>query len=158
MATLASILQLEEHESHFEFLVEELHHTAYNSPDNHVIHIMIGHDFSYYTIIFSCLHDQIIPETLTCNQKCQLLRNVSHYTLVSSDLYRKGLDETLLRCLEKEEWEKALGDIHNGICGSHSNGLALTQKLQRDGYYWPTMQADAIQYANSYKSAKCMGI
>ena len=37
MATLASILQLQEHESCFEFLVEELCQLAYDSPDNEVI-------------------------------------------------------------------------------------------------------------------------
>ena len=31
--------------------------------------------------------------------------------------------------------------------------LALAQKLQRAGYYWPTMQADAVRYAKSCK--KC---
>ena len=34
MATLASILQLQENESQFEFLVEELCHRTYDSSDN----------------------------------------------------------------------------------------------------------------------------
>ena len=84
------------------------------------------------------------------NQKFQLLHNASHYTLVSGDLYRKVLDRTLLRCLELEESEKALAKVHDGICGAHSNGLALAQKLLRTGHYWPTMQADVVHYARSY--------
>ena len=59
-------------------------------------------------------------------------------------MYRKGLDRTLLMCLEIEELEKVLTKVHNGICGSQSNGLALAPKLLRDGYYWPTMQADDV--------------
>ena len=73
------------------------------------------------------------------NQKCQLLHNTSHYTLVSGDLYRKGLDETFLRCLELEKSKKELAKVHDGICGAHSNGLALAQKLLRVSYYWPIM-------------------
>ena len=55
MATLASILQLEEHESCFEFLVEELRHLAYDSPNGCVIHTLVSHDSSCYTTIFSYL-------------------------------------------------------------------------------------------------------
>ena len=157
MATLASILQLQEHESRFEFLVEELRHPAYDSSDNQVICTVVGHDSSRYAPIFSYLRDQVIPETLTRNQKRQLLRNASHYTLVSGDLYRKGLDGTLLRCLELEESEKALAEVHDGICGAHSNGLALARKLLRTGYYWPTMQADAVRYARSCQKCQLHG-
>ena len=57
MATLASIIQLQEHESWFEFLVEELHHPAYDSLDNQVIYTIVGHDSSRYAIVFSYLHD-----------------------------------------------------------------------------------------------------
>ena len=105
---------------------------------------------SYYADIFSYLRDQILPENLTRNQKCQFLRNASHYILVSSDLYRRSLDRTLLRCLEIEESKKALVEVHDGICRAHSNGLALARKLLRVGYYWPTMQADVVRYAKSY--------
>ena len=57
MATLAYILQLEEHESFFEFLVEELHHSTYDSLDDHVIYTMVNHDTSRYATIFSYLQD-----------------------------------------------------------------------------------------------------
>ena len=103
MATLASILQLQEYESYFEFLVEELCYPAYDSPNNQVINIVVGHDSSWYTTIFSYLRDQVMPDNLSCNEKCQLICNASHFTLVFGDLYRKSLDGTLLRCLEKEE-------------------------------------------------------
>ena len=130
--------------------MEELCHPAYDSFDNQVIFTSVGHDFSRYVAIFSYLHDQVIPKSFTCTQKFQLLCNASHYTLVFGDLYRKGLDGILLRCLELEESKKALAEVHDGICGAHSNCLALARKLLRTGYYWPTMQADVVRYANSF--------
>jgi len=157
MATLASILQLQEHESRFEFLVEELCHPSYDSSDNQVIYTIVGHDSSRYTAIFSYLYDQVIPKTLTHNQKCQLICNASHYTLVSGDLYKKSLDRMFLRCLELEESKKALVEVHEGICGAHSNGLALARKLLRTGYYWPTMQADVVRYVKSYHKCQLHG-
>ena len=57
MDTLASILQLQEHELQFEFLVEELRHPAYDSSDNQVIFIIVGHDYYCYVVIFSYLCD-----------------------------------------------------------------------------------------------------
>ena len=41
------------------------------------------------------------------------------------DFYRRGLDGTLIRCLEKEESNQALVDIHEGIYGGDSNGLSM---------------------------------
>lgn len=135
MATQASILQMREHEPHFKFLVEELRHPTYNSLDDHIIYTMIGHDSSHYSTIFSHLHDQIVPNNLTRNEKCQLICIASHYTLVSGDFYRKGLEGMLLRCLEMDKSEKTLAKVHNGIYDSHSNNLTLAQKLLRAGYY-----------------------
>ena len=137
--------------------MEELCQPAYDSLDNQVIYTVVGHDSSRYADIFSYLCDQILPENLTRNQKRQFLQNGSHYILVSGDLYRRGLDGTLLRCLELEESEKALAEVHNGIFGAHSNGLALARKLLRAGYYWPTMQADAVRYAKSYQKCQFHG-
>ena len=46
MDTLASLLQWEQHESRFEFLVEELHHPIYDSKESHVICTHVGHESS----------------------------------------------------------------------------------------------------------------
>ena len=96
---------------------------------------IVGHDSSHYEATFSYLHHWVIPKILTHNQKFQLLHNAPHYTLVPVDLYRKILDEILLRYLELEEFEKEPTKVYDGICGAHSNGLALSQKILRTGYY-----------------------
>ncbi|XP_074348963.1 uncharacterized protein LOC141687851 [Apium graveolens] len=48
-----------------------------------------------------------------------------------------------LRHLEAEE---ALKEVNKGISGQHLGGRALTHKLTRLGFYWPTMLADAKAY------------
>ena len=98
---------------------------GHDSSDNLVIHMVVGHESSQYATIFSYLRDQIIPDNLTRNKKFQLIRNASPFTLAFGDFYRKSLEKTILRCLEKEESKKALVDIHDGIGESHSNGLVL---------------------------------
>ncbi|KAK3005754.1 hypothetical protein RJ639_015516 [Escallonia herrerae] len=37
-------------------------------------------------------------------------------------------------------------EIHEGICGQHLGGRALAYKVLPQGYYWPTMQQDAMSY------------
>ena len=156
MSTLASLLQLEQHESRFEFLVEELHHPIYDSQESHVICTLVGHDSSRYGAIYSYIHDGIIPKIFNWSKHRNLIRNASRHSLISGDLYRKGLDGTLLRCLETEKFDQALVDNHEGIYGGHSNGLAMAQRLLRVGYYWPTMQIDVVAFAKSCENVKNM--
>ena len=123
MATLASIPQLQEF--HYEFLVEELHFPAYETPDSRIIYSLVGQDSSCYSLIYSYLHNQTIPKNFTRNERRNLIRNTSRYVIIANDLYRRGLDGTLLRFLELEESQRVLSKVHEGICGSHSNGLTL---------------------------------
>ena len=50
-----------------------------------------------------------------------------------------------LRCLKKDEVDKVMNEIHVGVCGSHMNGIILTKKIVRQGYYWMSMENDCIQ-------------
>ncbi len=157
MATLASLLQMPENDLRHEFLVEALHYPAYDTPDSKMIYSIIGLESSRYYHIYSYLRNQTIPKGLTRIEKCYLIHNASHYVIIADDLYRRGLDGTLLRCLELDESKHALINVHEGICGSHSNGLTLALKLLRAGYYWPKMEQEAIKYARSCKQCQLHG-
>ena len=124
---------------------------TYNSPKSRMIYSILGHNSSHYHHIYSYLCDQIILDGLTWNEKRHLIRNTSWYVIIANDLFRRSLDGTLLRCLEPKESKCALVDIHEGIFGSHSNGLTLAHKLIRASYYWPNMEQDAIKYTRSCK-------
>ena len=119
--------------------MEELHHPIYDSQEIHVICTLFGHESSLYGAIYSYIRDGIIPKTFNRSEHRKLIQNASRHSLIFGDLYRKGLDGTLLRCLKKEESDQVLVDIHEGIRGGHSNGLAMARRLLRVGYYWPTM-------------------
>ena len=41
-------------------------------------------------------------------------------------------------------------EIHEGTCGNHARGQSLAFKAQRQGYYWPTMKANCIEYAQKF--------
>ena len=49
-------------------------------------------------------------------------------------------------CIEKEETKYVLEEVHGGICGDHMGAKSLVQKIMRAGYFWPTMQKDAMDF------------
>ena len=119
MKTLASLLKMPKNDFQHEFLVETLHYLAYDSPESQMIYLVIGHDSSCYHHLYSYLHDQVILDTYSQNKKFHLIHSASRYVLIAEDLYRHGLDGTLLRCLEPNKSKCALAKVHEGICGSH---------------------------------------
>lgn len=74
--------------------------------------------------------------------------------LLENQLYRKGFDGQLLRCLKKEEPEKVVAQVHKGICGAHQAGIKMRWLLRWYGYYWPTIMANCIKYGKSCQSCQ----
>jgi hypothetical protein len=48
-----------------------------------------------------------------------------------------------MRCLEKDEAEKFLLELHAGEAGGHFGGDTTSHKVLRAGYYWPRLFRDA---------------
>ncbi|RDX90227.1 hypothetical protein CR513_27935, partial [Mucuna pruriens] len=53
---------------------------------------------------------------------------------------RKGFSFPLLKCLDYNEAEYVMREVHEGVCGSHIRGRALASKVARADYYWPTLR------------------
>ncbi|KAK3022653.1 hypothetical protein RJ639_045419 [Escallonia herrerae] len=70
----------------------------------------------------------------------------ARYAVVKSVLYKRSFSLPYLRCLTPIEADYALREVHEGICGQHLGRRALAHKILRQGYYWPTMQHDALEY------------
>jgi hypothetical protein len=57
-----------------------------------------------------------------------------------------GPNEILRRCVMEAERPLILTEAHEGITGGHYVGKATTQKVLRDGLWWPTLHIDAKDY------------
>ncbi|RDX62079.1 hypothetical protein CR513_59626, partial [Mucuna pruriens] len=66
----------------------------------------------------------------------------SKYILIGEYLYRRGFDFPQLKCLDTEEAECVMQEVHEGVCGSHIGGCALASKIARVGYYCPTLKSN----------------
>jgi hypothetical protein len=76
------------------------------------------------------------------------------YTVVEGDLYRRGANDILLRCITQEEGHELLAEIHGGEFGSHSSSRTLVGKAFQHGFYWPTALQDAAELVKSCKACQ----
>ena len=58
-----------------------------------------------------------------------------------------------LKCVDEEEAKYILDEIHRGVCGDHTGPRSLVNKVMQTGYFWPTMQVDAVEIIK--KCDKC---
>ena len=72
------------------------------------------------------------------------LREIKDYTLISGDLYRRLPGGVLVRCISIEEAKEKLSEVHEKTCGD-GGAISLYRKLQRLGYFWPNMSAEAAE-------------
>ena len=61
-------------------------------------------------------------------------------------LYKRMATGVQLRCVDKEEAQKLMEAIHEGVYGAHMNGTILEKKIARQGYFWLTMEIDCIKF------------
>ena len=69
------------------------------------------------------------------------LKVLKDYALVKGELNRRTLGGVSSRCVGQEEAQKKLKEVHDKTCGSCKE-INLYRKLQRTGFYWPSMGKD----------------
>ncbi|PKI57967.1 hypothetical protein CRG98_021642, partial [Punica granatum] len=80
------------------------------------------------------------------NDRKTLRRLAAHYFLSGETLYRRSFDATLFRCVDENEAQRPMEEVHEGSSGPHMNGIMLPKKIMRLGYFWSTMETDCIKH------------
>ena len=78
----------------------------------------------------------------------------SRYTMIDGVLYRRGYTLPFLRCLDEDDADYVLREVHEGVCGNHSSARSLAHKALRQGYFWPTMHQDVQEKTRSCMSCQ----
>jgi hypothetical protein len=78
----------------------------------------------------------------------------AQYRLINLVLFHVNYDRVLLRCLECEDVDKVLKELHDGPAGGNFAGNTTAHKILRVGYYWPTLFRDAHTYARNCKTCQ----
>ena len=89
----------------------------------------------------------------TESESAKLRIQAAKYILINDVLYKKSFNLFYLRCLRSDEAQYALREIHEGICGQHMDGRSLSYKTLKQGYYWPTMKKNSVDFVQ--KCDKC---
>ncbi|GKC28393.1 reverse transcriptase domain-containing protein [Tanacetum coccineum] len=96
---------------------------------------------NWMTPIIKYLEEGIVPSD---NNEARALRaKIGQYTMESGVLFKKGYLIPMLRCVGPLQANYVIREIHMGSCGMHVGPRAVVRKAMRQGYYWPTMHADA---------------
>jgi hypothetical protein len=64
--------------------------------------------------------------------------------LINDELYRRTAEDRLLKCLDYDQAKIAMGEVYEGICGTHQSAPKMKWLLRRAGFYWPTMITDCF--------------
>jgi transposase InsO family protein len=70
------------------------------------------------------------------------------------ELYHHSPSGILQRCISITEGQELLQEIHSGACGHHAAPRALVGNAFRQGFYWPTVVADATRIVRTYQGCQ----
>ena len=81
------------------------------------------------------------------NEADKIRRKASRFWLSEdSKLYKRSFSGPYLLCVHPDTTELILEELHEGICGSHTGGRSLSHRAITQGYWWPNMQKEALEY------------
>ena len=71
--------------------------------------------------------------------------------MIDGILFQQNYDKVLVRCLEKNNAEHILIELHDGLAGGHFSRETTAHKVLRTRYYWPTLFKDAHAHAHKFQ-------
>ena len=60
---------------------------------------------------------------------------LSKYDLIDDELYRRTVEDLLLKCLDSDQARAAMGEVHERICGTHQSAPKMKWLRRRAGFY-----------------------
>ena len=96
--------------------------------------------------IIQFLNKDILPEDKSKAEK--ICRKAPRFCLSEDQkLYKRLFSGPYLLCILPKALKLLLEELHEGIYGSHTGGRSIAHKTITQGYWWPNMQKEALEYA-----------
>ena len=100
---------------------------------------------SWMDSIIQYLKEDMLPEEKIEADKIQR-KATSYWLSKDHKLYKRSFSGPYLLCVHLEQTESLLEEMHEGICGSHTGSRSLAHRAITQGYWWPNMQREALEY------------
>ena len=124
-------------------LVEDLYKPARTRETVQINQIRVGPNWMDSIVRF--LREDILPEEKIEADKIQR-KATSYWLSEDHKLYKRSFSGPYLLCVHPELTESLLKELHEGICGSHTGGKSLAHRAITQGYWWPNIQREALEY------------
>ena len=98
---------------------------------------------SWMTPIIAFIQDEHLLQNTAVAKKVK--KRAARFMILNDTLYKRGFSMPYLKCVDEEEAKYILEEIHQGICRYHTGPRSLMNKAIQTGYFWPTMQVDAVE-------------
>ena len=116
----------------------------------HVHEIRVGPSWMDPMVRF--LKDDVFPEEKSEAERIR--RKALRFWLSENHkLYKRSYSRPYLLCVHPEASDLQFEELHEGICGSYIGGRSLSHRAITQGYWWPGMQKEALEYIK--KCDKC---
>ncbi|XP_076891665.1 uncharacterized protein LOC143543167 [Bidens hawaiensis] len=127
----------------FEHLAKDVRIEVLATPStmNREVYVCSMAETNWMTPIVTYLARGILPEKKVEARKIR--HKALNYTIQDGILYRRSYLGPLLRCVDPQDANYLLREIHKGICGVHAGPRMVVAKIMNTGYYWPGMHVDA---------------
>ena len=106
-------------------------------------------EIPWFAHIVNYLVSRKMPYEWTSQQKKKILSDVRFYYWEDPELFFKGQDQILRRCVPEEEHFKILEFCHDRPGGGHYASKTTAQKVLERGFFWPTLCKDAHSYSQA---------
>ena len=113
--------------------------------------LMIQSTNSWMTPIISFLLDGHLPQDTDKARKIR--KRAARFTILNDTMYKRGFSMPYLKCVDEDKAKYILEEIHEGVCGDHAGPRSLVSKVIQTSYFWPIMQADAVELVK--RCGKC---
>ena len=115
-----------------------------NFPDEQLF--QLSFQLPWYANIVNFLAYEVMPPKFSYQQRKKLRTDSRFYIWDDPQLFKRGADMIIRRCVPESEQTKILQECHASPYGGHVAGDKTTHKILQSGFYWPTIFKDFFEW------------
>ena len=133
LTTLASMVEILEGVWTWPLEIEQSYKKVHKRKTKASVMIVEEEKVPWYYDIMRFLELRVYLDSTNKRERRSIRMMTTQYILCGGQLYRRSYDGIHLHCLKKDEAEKVMEEVHQGICSPYMNGRMLAKKILRKG-------------------------